>query len=73
MMKLSLTVKPTAAKWFHMAKAKLLAGDNSGAIQAWDMAKELNLSEHHLSKLERSSYQEITKQIEEMKSTSATL
>jgi tetratricopeptide (TPR) repeat protein len=72
-MALSLTVKPTAAKWFHMAHAKLMAGDSAGAIQAWDNAMELDLSMEKLSKLEEKSYQRTAKQIADMKSKSAEL
>jgi tetratricopeptide (TPR) repeat protein len=65
-MTLSLSIDPTAVKYYHMARAQALAGDEEKAIEAWGKANEMEISVESLPLIERPGFQETKKQIESL-------
>ena len=65
-MQLSLQVESTALKYFHLAQAQLLAGNQEAALQAWNEAEDMGLSDDTFTKLEIDIYREIAKKIESL-------
>jgi tetratricopeptide (TPR) repeat protein len=66
-LKLSITDKPTGAKYFHMAVAHLGAGENRAALQAWDQAEAQGLTRDELNQLEHSRYDQVKAKIEQLR------
>ena len=69
-MKLALAVDPSAAKYYHMARAEALAGHGDEAIQAWEKASDLKIAKEDLPLLEQPGYEETERLIEQLKSRS---
>lgn len=59
---------PSAVTYFHLALARLAAGDNKGAETAWNEAGERKLALSELHPLERSDYERVRSQFGEHKS-----
>ena len=57
-MTLSLSIDPTAVKYYHLAKAQALAGNEDQALDAWAMAKEMDIEKESLPLIEQPGYQE---------------
>lgn len=72
-LKLSVKVGPTASKYFHLASALLAAGDKKGAVEAWQQAELLDIGPQKVSKLEADKLQDVVKQIEAIRSSTAQL
>lgn len=69
---LAVTDNPTASKYFHKAQAHLLAGDNRGAIEAWEKAEELGLNRDALNRMEFDHYEKMKTQIDQLRNASVT-
>jgi len=68
-MKLAVMVNPSAAKYFHLTQAQLLAGNSQAALAAWDKAIQQGLLEKDsLHPLEKEVLKKITNQIEGLRS-----
>ena len=67
-MTLSLSIDPTAVKYYHMAKAQALAGNEAEALDAWAKAKELEIEKESLPLIEQPGYQETEQLIENLHS-----
>jgi len=67
-MTLALKVNPNAMKYFHLAKAHLLAGNNQAALAAWAQALKMGLELKMLSKIEQPSFQQMEEQIKSLRS-----
>jgi len=65
-MTLALSLDPTAVKYYHMAKAQALAGNEGEALEAWSMANEMEIEEESLPLIEQSGYQETKQLIENL-------
>lgn len=72
-MKLALSVSNDPVKYFHLAKAYILAGDGQAALQAWEQAKKFGFEKEALPKLERPTFEKILQQIESFQTQSAKL
>lgn len=64
---LSVTDNPTASKYFHKADAHLRAGENRAAVEAWTKAEQLGLSRDVLNRMEHERYEEMKKQIDQIR------
>jgi tetratricopeptide (TPR) repeat protein len=64
---LSVTDKPSSAKYFHKAVAHLEAGENTAAIEAWEKAEELGDIRSELNRLEYDRFNDATRRIEEVR------
>jgi tetratricopeptide (TPR) repeat protein len=69
---LAVTDNPTASKYFHKAQAHLLAGDNRGAIEAWEKAEELGLNRDAINRMEFDHYEKMKTQIDQLRNASVT-
>lgn len=67
-MKLSLSIDPTAVKYYHMAKAQALAGDEEKALEAWENAHEMEIEMDSLPLIEQPGFLETEKLIENFRS-----
>lgn len=56
-MELALAIDPTASKYYHMARAQALAGNEDKAVEAWNQANEMDISKEDLPKLEQPGYE----------------
>lgn len=72
-LKLSVKVGPTASKYFHLTAALLAAGDKKAAVDAWQQAELMDIGPKKVSKLEVDELQEVSKQIEAIRSSTAKL
>jgi tetratricopeptide (TPR) repeat protein len=63
----ALQVEPNASKYFHLAQAYLLAGNDREAMEAWNRALEMGISSEKLSRLEQERYQDLAKKIESLR------
>jgi tetratricopeptide (TPR) repeat protein len=67
-MELALSIDPTAVKYYHLAKAQALAGDEEKAIESWEKATEMGITEESLPQIERPGYRETELLIENLRS-----
>lgn len=67
-LQLSVTDKPTGAKYFHMVVAYLGAGQKKDALDAWDQAEEAGLTREELNRMEHSRYDEVKAKIDGLRS-----
>jgi len=58
-LKLAVTVGRDPVKYYHLARAQLLAGDKEGALETWKVAKELGIDKTKLPLLEQPSYEKL--------------
>lgn len=63
-LKLAVIDRPTAAKYFHLATAHLMAGQEEAAQAAWGEALERGLSRETVSRLEREQFDRVKRQLE---------
>jgi tetratricopeptide (TPR) repeat protein len=63
---LAVIDRPTAAKFFHMAIAHLMAGQNQQAANAWKKAVELGLTRESVSRLEKEQYDKVQSELESL-------
>ena len=63
-LELSLIDRPTASKYFHLAMALQLAGQNQEAAEAWQEAVELGLDRDSVNRLERERYDDLKNSLE---------
>jgi Tfp pilus assembly protein PilF len=63
-MELALTSSRDPVKYFHLAKAYILAGNGQAAAKAWATAQELGFKKEALPKLEKSQFEQIRQKIE---------
>lgn len=71
-LELAVTDGPTASKYYHKARAHLLAGENKAAVEAWQKAEELGLGRDALNRMEFDQYEEMKKKIEQMRGKKVT-
>lgn len=69
----AVSVSKDPVKYFHLAKAYILAGDGQSATEAWETARELGFEKAQLTKLEQATYDEIVQKIEAFQSQNAGL
>ncbi len=72
-MKLALSISQDPIKYFHLAKACILAGDGPAAMQAWEKAQELGFDKKSLPRLEKATFEQTLQQIESFQSQNAKL
>ncbi len=72
-MTLALSTSDDPVKYFHLAKACILAGDGQSAMSAWQQAKKHGFEESLLPQLERAVFDEIRQKIEGFQSQNAKL
>ncbi len=73
-MELAVMVNPSAAKYFHLAQAQLLAGSSQKALVAWDKAVGHGLLEQNsLHPLEKGLLEKLSGQIEGLRAQNAGL
>jgi tetratricopeptide (TPR) repeat protein len=71
-LELVVTDKPDTSKYYHKARAHLLDGQNSAALDAWKKAEELGLKRDDLKRMEFEQYEEMKKQIDQLRQRSVT-
>lgn len=67
-MELAVTEGATASKYYHKARAHLLAGQAQQAVSAWKKAVEMDLDPNELGLVEREAYEKAKQQIERLQS-----
>ena len=72
-MTLSLSIDPTAVKYYHMARAQALAGNEEEALDAWQKANEMEIEMDSLPLIEQPGYRETEQLIEKLSSESTRL
>ena len=72
-MTLALSVSQDPVKYFHLAKAYILAGDGQAALKAWEQAKKFGFEKDALPILEKPAFDQILQKIESFNSQSAKL
>lgn len=72
-MRLALSVGQDPVKYFHLAKAYILAGDGPAATKAWEKALDLGFKKESLPRLEKPGFDEILEKIESVQTQSAKL
>ena len=70
-LELAVTDGPTASKYFHKARAHLLAREDEKAVAAWEKALELGLSPEDIGVVERKVYDEVEAKINRLRGSSA--
>jgi len=55
---LAVSVSPDPIKYYHLARAQLLAGDKAGALKSWKEARDLGVEKEKLPLLEQPGYEE---------------
>ncbi|NOY29615.1 MAG: tetratricopeptide repeat protein [Planctomycetes bacterium] len=55
---LAVSVSRDPIKYYHLARAQLLAGDKKGALKSWEEAKNLGVEKEKLPLLEQPVYEE---------------
>jgi len=55
---LAISVSRDPLKYYHLARAQLLAGDKEGALKSWEEAKKLGIEKEKLPLLEQPGYEE---------------
>ncbi|MEM9185065.1 MAG: tetratricopeptide repeat protein [Planctomycetota bacterium] len=60
---LALTENKTASKFFHKARAHMLAGQRDEAVSAWDQAVELGLTRESVASAEQDIYDALADEI----------
>ncbi|MEN1678376.1 MAG: tetratricopeptide repeat protein [Planctomycetota bacterium] len=68
---LSLTENPTASKFFHKARAHMLAGESTEATKAWNRAIELGLDRESVAVAEREQFDQLQEQIDRLAQSAA--
>ena len=63
-MELALSVSQDPVKYYHLAKACIMAGEGQAAQVAWEKAQELGFEKKALPKLEKADFEQIRQQIE---------
>src|SRR5262249_23478008 len=64
----AVTDSPSPSKYFHLAAARLYAGENKAALEAWDKASELGDIKKDLNRLEYDRFEDVKAKIEQLKS-----
>lgn len=72
-LKLSVTDNPTASKYFHLARAHMLANETKQAIEAWEEAIELGLTRNSIAVAEQENFDELQAKMSDLGSQSASL
>ena len=67
-MTLALSIDPTAVKYYHMARAQALAGNEEKALEAWESANEMGIEQGSLPLIEQPGYKETQQMIENIRS-----
>lgn len=70
-LELAVTDAPSPSKYFHKARAHLLAGQRAEALDAWERATEMGLTRDKVAVAERGAYDDVKAQIDDMQSRSA--
>lgn len=63
-LELSLTDNPTASKYFHKARAHMLAGEMSKAVEAWKNAIALGLTRDEVATAEQEQFDDLQDKME---------
>ncbi len=63
-LKLAVIDNPTASKYFHLATAYTLSGQDGLAKQAWEEAVDRGLSRDNVSRLEKDQYDQTKQKVE---------
>ena len=70
-MELSLTDNPTSSKYFHKARAHMLAGEANEASRAWEKGVDLGLNRESVALAEREQFDEMEAKITGLSTQSA--
>jgi tetratricopeptide (TPR) repeat protein len=65
---LALSIDPTAVKYYHLAKAQALAGNEEEALEAWEKAEKMDIEIDSLPLIEQPGYRETEQMIEKIRS-----
>ncbi|MCH2113873.1 MAG: tetratricopeptide repeat protein [Pirellulales bacterium] len=63
-MKLAVSISRDPVKYYHLALAQLLAGNDAAALTSWKQAKKWGFEVDKLGFLEQSAFQDFEKQVE---------
>ena len=65
-MNLAISIDPTASKYYHLAQANALAGNQEEALKAWKSAREMKIEKEDLPLIEQQSYDSTEKLIKQI-------
>jgi tetratricopeptide (TPR) repeat protein len=71
-LELAVTDSPTASKYFHLAQAHLLAGQNRAAVEAWEKAESLGLNHDAINLMEIPLFDQLKAKIDQIRGASVT-
>lgn len=72
-MSLATSLSNDPIKFYHFAKANLLAGNDQAALKAWEKAQKLGFTKEKLPVLERPDYDQVKGNIEGLRTQNAKL
>jgi hypothetical protein len=72
-MSLATSLSNDPVKFYHFAKANLLAGNDQAALKAWERAQKLGFTKEKLPVLERPDYDQVKGGIEGLRTQNAKL
>ena len=72
-MKLATAFEADPVKYYHLARANMLAGDSKAALEAWESATELGIEKGKVPTAEQEEYDGVQNQIEALRTQSAGL
>lgn len=71
-LELAVTDRPTASKYYHKALAHFKDGQNKAALEAWEKAEELGLSREAINRMEYDQFENMKKQIDQLRGKKVT-
>lgn len=72
-MSLATSLSNDPVKFYHSAKANLLAGNDQAALKAWEKAQKLGFTKEKLPVLERAEFDQVKSNIEGLRTQNAKL
>lgn len=71
-LELAVTDNATASKYYHKARAHLLANDPGKAVEAWEKAESMGLNREALNRMEFEQFDELKTKIDQLRKKSVT-
>ncbi|QDS96990.1 tetratricopeptide repeat protein [Adhaeretor mobilis] len=72
-MRMAIRIGATPSKYFHLAQAELLAGNEEAALEAWDRGEKIGLEASVLTPLEQEGFKQAERKIESIRAKGAEL
>jgi hypothetical protein len=69
-LQLAVKMGATASKYFHLTEALLGAGDEAGALKAWEQAETRGISAESIPDLEKQDFEQTRQKIETIRAKS---